>query len=477
MSFRINTNIAAQDTLRNLSATGDQFSQSINRLSTGLRINSAADDPAGLIISENFKAQLSGITQALQNNQNATNYAKTAEGALGEVNKLLDDARTLAVASANGATLDANSIQANQQQLTSIIASIDRIATSTSFGNKKLLDGSSGVSASVSNGSKFSSLQFTGQFNGAAITTNSAVTVSVTTAATKASVASQTFAFATTTVSAGSFTLNGVSFSTTAADTVNTVLQKINAAQGQTGVSASYTAGGQISLTQQNYGSANAVNLADANGVLLAAAGSATGSGTDAVASVIINNGTGLVTVAFTGGKFGNSALKLSDADGNAVSLTEGGNAVASSQAGSLVAGSASFQIGGNAGQTTTLSLGNFGTTNLGLGAVAGTSLNSIDITTTTGATNALKVIDQAISDVSRGRGTIGNFQRNVLESNIRSLGIAQENVSASESSITDVDVAQEMTNFTKLQILQQSGLSVLAQANSQPSAVLKLLG
>ena len=105
MSFRINTNVLAMNTLRNLGNSGIEMEKAMTRLSTGLRINSAAEDPAGLIASEQFRAQLAGIDQAVRNNQDATNYAKTAEGALSEVNKLLNDARALAVASASGATL------------------------------------------------------------------------------------------------------------------------------------------------------------------------------------------------------------------------------------------------------------------------------------------------------------------------------------------------------------------------------------
>lgn len=107
---------------------------------------------------------------------------------------------------------------------------------------------------------------------------------------------------------------------------------------------------------------------------------------------------------------------------------------------------------------------------------MAGKDMSNLDLTTTQGATDALSVIDKAINDVAASRGQVGSFTRNILESNVRSLGIAKENLSATESAIRDVDVASEMTNFTKLQILQQSGLSVLAQANSAPSAVLSLL-
>lgn len=481
MSFRVNNNVSAMNALRNVNMTGAEFSKSISRLSTGLRINNASDDPAGLIVSESFRAQVQSLGTAISNNQTAVNYAKTAEGALDEVNKLLRDARSLAVAAGNTGTLDASQIQANQAQLSSIVSSINRIATSTQFGSKKLLDGSAGVVGSVSNGANVSSISLSGQFNSAALTTNATVTVSVTTAATKAAVASKTFSFGTTTLTAGSFTINGTTFTTTASDTVNDLVTRINNASGSTGVRATYSTGGAITLTQANYGASNRIDLSDANAVLLTAAGSSSATGTDAVADVIIDtNGSmagGLTTVTFTGGRYGNSALRLTDNDGNALTLTEAGNAASSAfQAGQVNVGSAAFQIGANSGQTTTLSLGNFAASQLGVGVVSGTDLSNIDITTASGASDALKVIDQAIADVAKARGAIGNFTRNVLESNIRSLGVAKENLAASESAIRDVDIADEMTNYTKLQILQQSGLSVLAQANSAPQSVLALL-
>ena len=481
MSFRVNNNISAMNALRNVNSTGNEFSKSITRLSTGLRINNAADDPAGLIVSESFRAQVQSLGTAISNNQTAVNYAKTAEGALDEVNKLLRDARSLAVAAGNTGTLDASQIQANQAQLSSIITSIGRIATNTQFGSKKLLDGSAGVVGSVSNGANVSSISLSGTFNSAALTTNATVSVTVSTAADKAVVASKTFSFGTTTLAAGSFTLNGTTFTTTAADTVNDLVTRINNTSGNTGVRATYTTGGAITLTQSNYGASFRVDLSDANAVLLAAAGSSSDTGTDAVASVVIDtNGStaaGLTTVTFTGGRYGNGALTLTDNDGNSLNLTEAGNAASAAfQAGQVNVGSASFQIGANSGQTTSLSLGNFAATQLGAGAVSGFNMSNVDITTSSGASDALKVIDQAIADVTKSRGNIGNFTRNVLESNIRSLGVAKENLAASESQIRDVDIADEMTNYTKLQILQQSGLSVLAQANSAPQSVLSLL-
>ncbi len=488
MSLRINTNVSAMNAYRNVSQTTGEYSKSMTRLSTGLRINDAADDPAGLIISEKFRAQITGIQTAIQNSQDAVNYAKTAEGALGEVNTLLRDARSLAVASANTGTLTSAQIQANQNQLNSIISSINRIASNTQFGTKKLLDGSSGVSASVTNSTAIKAISIGGSLNGSSVVTDSAVTVDVTTAAQKAvlnaagmtenaiTIGSQALYLAAAIgADAGSFTINGETFTASATDTWGGLIDKINQASGRTGVVADSEYGGgagNIRLTSVGYGANAKINLADANGVILSAAGTATDAGVNAVATVTAGTagagGTSLSAV-FTGGANGANGLTLTDSSGNSVLLTEAGNTVATNAgAAQLSVGNSQFQIGANAGQTANLSIGNFSAATL--------AIASLDLTSASGASTALTAIDNAIDQVTRARGDIGSFQRNVLESNIRSLGISKENLSATESTIRDTDVAQEMTNFTKLQILQQAGMSMLAQANSAPQSVLSLL-
>lgn len=481
MSFRVNTNIMAMNALRNLGRTNDQFSGSVSRLSTGLRINSAADDPAGLIISETFRAQIGGIEQAVRNNQDAINFVKTGEGALEEVSKLLNDARALAVASANSATLTDEQKQANQNQLNSIVSSVSRIAAQTSYGTKKLLDGSAGTYAGSISGANVQNISFTGVFSNTAITTSSTITVSMTTAAQRAQIASsmRTFAFPTTTMgaNAGTFAVNGVSFNTTSTDTIQDVVARINNASTQTGVVAAWTAGGIVTLTSKNYGADARVDLIDTSGVLRTGAGSASSVGVNAVADVALDmNGSvagGLTTVSFASG----NGLILRDLNGNSLTLTEAGNLAGAPGAwGQLNVGSSIFQVGANAGQTTSVSLKNFAANNLGANVVSNKDFSNLDLTSQQGATDAMKVIDKAISDIASARGDLGSFQRNILDSNVRSLSIARENLSATESAIRDVDIAEEMTTYAKLQILQQSGLAVLAQANSAPQAVLSLL-
>ena len=149
MGLQINTNVTALGALRNLSNTSAAVSGSIEKLSSGLRINNASDDPAGLIISENLRAQIDGLNQAVSNSQDATNVIKTAEGALTEVNSLLRSVRQLAVHAGNTGVNDSVAVQADQTQITSAVQSIERIASQTQFGTKHLLDGTSGTTASV----------------------------------------------------------------------------------------------------------------------------------------------------------------------------------------------------------------------------------------------------------------------------------------------------------------------------------------
>ncbi len=478
MSFRVNTNVSAMNALRNLTLTGMEFSKSVSRLSTGLRIVSGADDPAGLIISESFRAQIAGLDQAMQNNQDAVNYAKTAEGALDEVNRLLNDARKLAVAAGNSGTLDAAAIQANQDQLRSIVDSINRIATQTQFGKKKLLDGSAGIVSTVTNAANYAAINIGGTFGGFSVNSSGTVTVQVTTAAERAVITGSVDLSANglnTIIGAGTFVVNGYTFQTDGTETLQSLLNRFNNASAQTGVTFNFN-GTNVIMTSNEYGSNATISFTDTAG-RLNAAGNATDAGVDAVATVTVTTSNGATSATFTGGRNGDSGLRLTDTYGNSILLTEQGNATGAAAAvGRIEAGSAQFQIGANAGQTASLSLANMMASELGDDVVSGQNLSTISLTSPSDAENALKVIDRAIEQVAELRGKIGNFQRNVLESNLRSLGVARENLAATESSIRDVDVASEIANYTKLQILQQTGLAVLAQANSAPSAVLSLL-
>lgn len=482
MSLRINSNIAAMNALLNIDNTQDGITTSIERLSSGLRINSAADDPAGLIVSEDLRSKIQGIGQAVSNSQDAINLSKTAEGAMNEVQTLLGDMRSLAVHAANSAVVDAATVQADQTQIRSSIDSINRIASTTQFGDKYLLNGSAGISANVTDPSDVSSLYMGGTFAGANIA-NGPITMSQSVSATQASLTlGNTFATTTATVPAGTFVINGQSFTTDGTESISTVMQKINAQSSSTGVSAQLVQSGgkySLQLNQTTYGSQYAINFVDGSKILNpTTTGNATG--TDAVYSVSVTTDQGVKTALFTGGQGqGTSGLKLSDSSGNTIQLSQAGNTAlgaAPTAIGVNQVGSVRFQIGPDANQAVQYSLPSVYANMLGSGVVPGKTLADIDLTTTQGAQDAMKIIDAAVTQLAEERGQLGSFQKNFLESNVRSLNVANENLTSSESQVRDTDFALETANYSKLQVLQQSGMAVLAQANKQPQSVVQLL-
>jgi flagellin len=290
MSLRINNNVESLNAHRHLINNDKQLSKSIERLSSGQKINRGADGPASLVISEGMRAQIGSLQQAADNNEAAISLVQTAEGALNEVSKLLVDMRQRAVSAANLGINDQNSVNASQKEVENALEAIDRISNNTQFGSKNLLDG---------------------------------------------------------------------------------------------------------------------------------------------------------------------SAL---DADGNPL---------------------VSFQIGANQGQIASVSLPNVATNQLATGVSNDSgfsSLADLDVTTGKGAEDAMGVIDKAIEEIAVARGDLGAFQKNTLESNLTSLRISSENMTAAESSIRDADMAVELAAFTRNQIMTQSATAQLAQANAMPKNVMALL-
>lgn len=494
MSLRINTNMSALNALRNVERASDGFGRSIEKLASGLRINRGADDPAGLIRSEDLRAQIVGLEQAIANSQDATNLIKTAEGALDEMHNLLRSMRQLAVASGNTGTNDLTALQANQNQITSAIDSINRISAQTQFGTKKLLDGTAGTTAVVTDFTRVGGLFFGGSVYGSvsgaasqdyAIGTGT-ITIDVTQAATRAAVTgNRNYTTATDIIAtSASVVINGVNFTTQAGTTtLQSFVDQINSQTSVTGVVAEIVTSGSnlnVRLRATEYGANFSVTVNDQQAILHSTATTATDTGDDAEATVTVRNiDGGEVTVLFTGGKAsGDSGLRLTDAKGNVLLLTEYGNHTTNGDGaiGRTNAGQLEFQIGANAGQLARFSINNMRADKIGTGAVSGKSLQDIDVTKTGGAEEALKIIDAAIQQVSKLRGDMGAFQKNVLESNMRSLSVAKENLTATESAIRDTNFAEEISRFTKFQILQQAGMSVLGQANFAPQGVLQLI-
>lgn len=466
--------------MRQLGINESNMSMSITRLSTGLRINSAGDDPAGMIISEGLRSQIKGIQQAIRNSQDAVNMSKTAEGALEEVGRLLQSLRALAVGSANTAVVDASQLTANQNQVRNIAASLDRIAQQTSWGNKRLLNGASGTISNVTNTAMIDSLYLGGTIDEETVRSGTIRVARVTAATQSTANLSTTFANSATPVNPGVFAINGVTFTSEAGDTVASLLAKINQQTAQTGISASHTPGGGITLTSNEFGSRFPIQFTETNNILNGGASAAGTLGVNAVfdVQVPVEPSPSTITERFTGGQGpGVSGLVLTSPSGNRMALTPAGNATAAAtDVGSVSVGAVRFQIGANANQFASFSLPSVFARDLGTGVISGQSIDTLDVTTEQGATAAIQVIDGAIQQLASLRGSLGSFQQNFLDSNMRSLGVAEENLTASESAIRDADMAKEMTEFTKINILRQSGMSVLAQASQSPQQILQLL-
>ncbi|MFH1700053.1 MAG: flagellin [Candidatus Zixiibacteriota bacterium] len=715
MSLRINNNIAAINAHRNLTGTTRSLAGSMEKLSSGYRINRASDDPAGLVISEQFRAQIAGLGRAIENSEGSINMIQTAEGALNEMNNLLVSMRELAIHAANEGFNDTDQLAADQAEIANAIATIDRIAANTQFGTKKLLDGSNANTATITssnsslltvlnsqlttgihsvsstkltdststlnstalglslsntdgdpdnltqgihnidvvqasggatktsntvyvqdywgNGMRLAAASAVGTINstavgtvlannqtvtvsfrvqesGSAVSQKQSLTVALATAdglnefATKfntaitansilngkieASTDSQRLIFGT--VNAGSqysfeiddwsaaasvatFTngtsVRGVSTNTldfdvdsenltlaastmtVAAGTYTTLASLVTALDAASGTAYGNIVGAvremavqangtdKINFVTNDEGSDYSVRMVDTGSAdslrqaLALTLDVTSHQGTDAIVAFddynnsitsVKYNSTGTATLAnktgttatvgrgtvemvvgnaVNGIDLGNLLLDVSaptysvSLDGapgatviggidsliynrdrtESIKMNVGLRSTGGSETINNVDQSLIFQIGANVGQTARIGVSNMAASTLGKG-IAGnlfSDLSKIDVTTAAGAQDSQSVIDAAINEITSIRGTLGSFQKNTLESNLRSLQIAKQNLTASESTIRDTDMAAEMSTFVKNQILLQAGTAMLAQANQIPQVVLSL--
>ncbi len=482
MAFRINHNIASMNAYRNLSRNDMGLSRSLEHLSSGLRINKSADDPAGLVVSENMRAQIAGLSQALENSELATAMVQTAEGALTEVHSLLTSMRELAIHAANEGANSAADLAADQAEIDNALATISRIASQTQFGTKKLLDGSNGVTGNVTSGT----VSF---LSGTSATTAGTYDVEVTTQAEKATLSTGNSAAITGITADEVLTLTNddtgvsVTVNLVAGDDRQTIMDKINAYTSSTSVVAAADGANDISLTSSVYGTAGDFTI-----VSDTAATDGTQSGFSAGAGDTDNgvNIAGTFDVGATSYQADGSGAILTGRSGGLAEGLRVSTAAAAGTAGTVAVANNSlvFQVGANANQSVSLAIGDMGATNLGTGLDAAnggtnqyTSLSAISILDATSASDSLAIIDQAISDVSSLRGTLGAFQSNTLESGMNNLRVAEENLVAAESIIRDTDMAAEMATFTRNQIMLQAATAMLSNANSSPQVILQLMG
>ena len=487
MASTINTNINSLTAQRNLGASQASLATSIQRLSSGLRINSAKDDAAGLAISERLNSQVRGLNQAVRNANDGISLAQTAEGALKASTDILQRIRELAVQSAN-ASNSAGDRQALQSEVGQLTSELDRISQTTEFNGSKLLDGS------------FGTQQF--QVGANANQTITAATANLRTSvygnnqvqATGGDVAAA--AFGSNSTLAGTVTINGSLGSATVTVAVNSTAKAnadlINGQKASTGVSA--TARTDLSLTFGAVGSYS-LTLQSDNATTQSISFSVTATGTsDGLSGAVsaINDQaskTGVTAALNSAG----TAIVLTNATGNDITVAD--TAVANAGTVSVAkldsAGTAQAAPVTLAADTTadpaTVSgyitldseksfATDFATTNI-VTATGSTlkKVSDLDITTFTKATDALKTVDSALAFISGQRAKLGALQSR-FETTIANLQVTSENLAASRSRITDADFAQETANLSRAQILQQAGTAMVAQANQLPQGVLALL-
>ena len=469
MGLSIANNISSLTAQHNLGRAASAVAKSVERLSSGLKVNRGADGPAALSISEKQRAQIAGLRAAIDNSDKAVSLVQTAEGALSEINSLLVKVRSLAIDSANTAVNDDDALAANQAEIKNALDTINRIANNTQFGTKKLLDGTAGVNGTP-NDADVTFLRATGA------TSAGSYAVNVTTVGERAKAQAGT-AQASNLAGAETLTVNGVAISLNAGLSQSQVISRINEFTSQTGVVAEDN-GGNTRLYSIAYGANASISVSSD----VAAAADSSGFGTSAINDVGVDiagtidgvaaSGKGNVLTATSGAAQGLS-IQLATAGADATSTVTGAQGSVTVTNNSLV-----FQIGPNQNQTANIAINRVNPSSLGVGVSNNqfASLNDIDITSSSGAQDSIGVVDAAIDDVTRLRGALGAFQQNTLESTSNNLKTTLENTVNAESVIRDTDFAEEIANFTKNQVLQQAGTSVLGNANQLPQLILSLL-
>ena len=495
---RINTNVESLIARRAIGINNESLNTALERLSTGLRINSGKDDPAGLIASETLRSSIRAISTAIDNANRADTIVAVAEGGLQEVSSLLLELENLIDQSANEAGLTPQEITANQLQIDAILQSIDRLAEATAFGDKKLLNGtlaftSSGINVNQPTGATVSHLNKV-QINAAKIPTGtfrnvvinvvkkseiayvSAVGAGTTGAG--ANPKNGTIAKATTLQVRGNFGSEVLSFAS--GTTMANIATAINASKELTGVSATASAatGGPASIVFQStsYGKDAFVSVSVLENVSTAWVAQA--------AEKTDNGANGTVTVNGT-----NAIVNGLDANVRAGSLSL--DLTLTPSFGGTTGGTSNFQVlGGGAVFSISPTVGLSGQETIGINEVSAAKLGNagVGFLSTLGSglgndlaskkfSTAQRIVRAAINQIASLRGRLGAFQKDTLVTTINSLQVARENVTAAESAIRDSDFAVETSNLTRAQILVSASTSVLQLANAQPQNALALLG
>lgn len=419
--MRINHNIAALNTYRQLWANNTSTQKSLEKLSSGFRINRAGDDAAGLAISEKMRGQIRGLEQAVRNSQDGISLLQTAEGALNETHSILQRMRELTVQAGND-TNTADDREQIQEEIDQLISEIDRIGNTTEFNTKKLINGDMGEAVSQALGAQLSGTVVL-RISGGAIAAG---------------------ANSLTALADSSSNLYGIA----TGDTIT-----ITGKKGTSYISSTHTVTGGETITS-----------------LLELISEAFSIGASGVVEI---NASGAIYVSGEAGQsydLGAITLMVKDSSGNIRNAaTEDLSSLGKIQSAqnSRADGTNLFVIGANQNQTLSVNINDMRSTALGI--------NGLKVETQSQANISIDIIDDAITLVSSERAKLGAYQ-NRLEHTINNLGTSSENLTAAESRVRDVDMAKEMMEFTKLNILSQAATAMLAQANQQPQTVLQLL-
>lgn len=491
--MRIQHNIMALNAHRQLNSNNNAVSKSLEKLSSGYRINRAGDDAAGLAISEKMRAQIKGLEVAEANAQDGISLVQTAEGALTEVHSMLNRMVELATKAANGTYQDSDR-QSLQDEVTALLDEIDRISSGTNFNGLNLLDGSLGVGTT---GGSDTNAAATGLAAGAidfsvaakeGLTVNFATAVNGTGAAATAAWSGTTLTITLGANGAHTFTqadidnaIAGASGAPSLASGLKVTLNKDIEVTAATAAVNATTLGAEVKAEKAAKASATVDGVtitAHKAGARATAADVTFGTGTVGVA---VNGADGSITVNLDASKSYtasdiNAMLRAGGADvtvafdgsrkGDDFAITD---AALTGGAGLATGGGLELQVGdtNDAFQKVTVSVDDLSAQGLGI--------DGINISTQDGAGAAIQTIKDAINKVSSNRSALGALQ-NRLEHTINNLGVTTENLTAAESRIRDVDMAKEMMDYTKMNVLTQAAQAMLAQANQQPQSVLQLL-
>ncbi len=477
MTLRINHNIAAINAHRNLVRNDAKLGKTLEHLSSGMKVNRASDGPATLVISEQMRAQVAGLKQAVMNSETAVALVQTTEASLTELNRLLISMRQLAVHAANEGVNDTVMLEADQAELANGLDSIDRIANSAQFGTKLLLDGSLGINGMASG----VDLQFVDATTNTKDSPQSGYAIEVTQEATQAELSSGV-ALSREMIDQGEIInlmegSKSLKYQTKIGSSLNEIRNEMNIELEKAGLKLDvyFDEMGRMAVNHQDYGSEQKFTAISSTGGFLS---------DRANTPLHVQNGfdvQGTIGSEYAVGEgqflIGGEGTNVQDLKVRYTGIADPLNPEVGRVA--VQSNALTFQIGGNHNQLAHVLIPGTSSNKLAkdINNESGfRSLRDLDVRTLQGAEDALLLLDKAVDDITGVRADLGAMQKNTLETNIASLTIAKENLINSESVLRDTDMAAEMSEYTKYQIMSQASVAMLAQANQSPNNVLSLL-